>query len=298
MGILRLGKLWALSIFFAVCAISQVSFADDRCATELAASTQAQRKASALQSEDPLEIFKEFQRADYLRRIRERVLESVFKFRTLDPKDRKEFLRELGDEFLEVVEKEYGVTQIGFHFNHHGGEAHQYVRGGGIRAARGDIQNAYTPHRLNLDESVYLFQSPQTNPADILEETDAKSPIAGLFGFGRMGYVLNVFALDSESFQRAKDEGGVLSMQGAAISFDREWLAKRSGVGISYASYLFPPIEVFTGYKKAFPELKRVRRNEETIIALLYMIEIAKDHQNWIGSNWDFKNEALSSRAR
>lgn len=209
-------------------------------------------RVSHVETEDPLSLFRRFEQYPYHQRIHSKVLEAVRRFRELQSKTaRREFLRQYGDEFLSTLQSIYGVRHIGFHFNHHGGRTEDYVRGGGLRAQRGDIQNMYTPHQLNLDQSVYLFESPQMNPADVLEEPDAKNPLLGmLFGVGRMGYVLNVFALDGPSFLEMKAVGAIESWQGAAITFKPQWLSRHRDIGVPYSSYLYSACGAFFSLQK------------------------------------------------
>jgi len=240
--------------------------------------------------DERLALFENFLKVDYPEKARARIVAAISDLRTKSTREEKiEVLRGYGDFMLRLARERFGVEELGFHFNHHGGQADQYVKAGGLRAARGDISNNYLSYRHNLNYSVYMFRSSQQNPADVLGEVNSDGGLLTAFFSGRMGWVLNVFAVDSPSLNAIRDAGGVSDPRGAAMNFSKSWLDKSGMIGVPYRSYLFPPVDLFSGrLKKTYRELGRIRREEETLMALILMIEIMEAGKNWIGKSWDF----------
>jgi hypothetical protein len=184
--------------------------------------------------------------------------------------ERQEYLRNEGTAIVERIKKHHGSSELGFHFNLHGGAAEQYIKGGGIRATRGDIALQHTayPTASMLAHKVYFFRD-QVNLFDILNEGHPQM----MFMPSRMGHVFMVFRLDSPYLKRAFAEGGATEAGAISIDFDEAWIAKNNKgrpVGIPYDTFLAPPMSVFTRVKRHLG-LRRLSRDAETLAVMRYI---------------------------
>jgi hypothetical protein len=182
----------------------------------------------------------------------------------------------VADGIVEGAKALYGCTEIGFHYNLHGGRPEEYLQYGGIRASRGDVTLAFTAGLAgSWAHSVYFFSSPPMNLYDIL---DQRNPDLATYWFlqSRMGSVLTLFRLDSDFLRRAFAEGGASNRTPISIDFDTGWLWRNNGggpIGIPERTFLVPPIPVFDGVKKRLG-LRRLRRDEETLAVMRYIEKI------------------------
>jgi hypothetical protein len=211
----------------------------------------------------------EFLKTDFMAQKKDAAEAEVLHLRTLpNDAERVSYLKKEADLIVQKIQKKYGTTNIGFHYNLHGGRGQDYVDGGGLKISRGDISVQYGGGALG--ERIYLFQSSKTNLFDIL---NSENP-SRIFG-GRMGSDLNIFNLDHAQIQRAKKENGIVNFSDIFMEFDPAWVAKQEWnavdngrVGIPYETYLVPPMRVFTDLKKRYQGIKKLSRHEETLLTL------------------------------
>jgi len=173
----------------------------------------------------------------------------------------KEHVAREADAAIERIKKARGVSNIGFHFNLHGGRREDYV-GKGIRATMGDIAARYD---MNADrnQKVYFFQSAQHGGYVPLDASNGEI----LFFPSRMGYALNLFDLDAPELAAARADGRIRNF--GAISMDFHGMG-----GVPYSAYLAPPVEVFIGTAKKIG-LKKLTRDEETLATIRYLEAVA-----------------------
>lgn len=169
----------------------------------------------------------------------------------------KEFVAKEADAAIERIKKARGVSNIGFHFNLHGGQRKEYV-GTGIRATMGDIAARYD---MNADrnQKVYFFQSAQHGGFVPLDASNGEI----LFFPTRMGHALNLFDLDAPELAAARADGRIRNF--GAISMDFHGMR-----GVPYSAYLAPPVEVFIGTAKKIG-LKKLTRDEETLATIRFL---------------------------
>ncbi|MBI2387321.1 MAG: hypothetical protein HYV14_15115 [Elusimicrobia bacterium] len=169
----------------------------------------------------------------------------------------KEYVSKEADAAIERIKKARGVSNIGFHFNLHGGRRQDYV-GAGIRATMGDIAARYD---MNADrnQKVYFFQSAEHGGYVPLDASNGEI----LFLPSRMGYALNLFDLDAPELAAARADGRIRNF--GAISMDFHGMR-----GVPYSAYLAPPVEVFIGTAKKIG-LKKLTRDEETLATVRYL---------------------------
>lgn len=173
----------------------------------------------------------------------------------------KEYVTKEADAAIERIKKARGVSNIGFHFNLHGGQRKDYV-GAGIRATMGDISLRYD---MNADKNhkVYFFQSAQHGGYVPLDASNGEI----LFFPTRMGHVLNIFDLEAPELKAAMADGRIKDMR--EISMDFHGMR-----GVPYSAYLAPPVEVFIGTAKKLG-LKKLTRDEETLATIRYLEAVA-----------------------
>lgn len=169
----------------------------------------------------------------------------------------KEYVTKEADAAIERIKRARGVSNIGFHFNLHGGQRKDYV-GTGIRATMGDIAARYD---MNADrnQKVYFFQSAKHGGFVPLDASNGEI----LFLPSRMGHALNLFDLDAPELAAARADGRIKNF--GEISMDFHGMR-----GVPYSAYLAPPVEVFIGTAKKVG-LKKLTRDEETLAALRFL---------------------------
>ncbi|MDX6768044.1 MAG: hypothetical protein SF051_00815 [Elusimicrobiota bacterium] len=160
---------------------------------------------------------------------------------------------------FERVKAARGTTNVGFHYNLHGGRREDYV-GGGLRAGIPDDGSRDVIHWQARPDQVYFFQ---TQHAGAYAALDARNPALEPWP-SRMGSVLNVFALDAPVIEAAKADGRIRNH--GAISMDFHGMR-----GIPYSTYLAPPLFVFDGSAKKALGLGRLSREEETLATARYL---------------------------
>ncbi|MFI5345992.1 MAG: hypothetical protein ACHQ51_06425 [Elusimicrobiota bacterium] len=150
-----------------------------------------------------------------------------------------------------------GMTNLGFHYNLHGGARDGYV-GRGISATMGDIALNYTIHG-DRNYKVYFFQTEKYRLYDILNESN---PAQYLFP-SRMGNNLSVFDLNAPVLTAARADGRIKNF--GQISMDFHGMK-----GVPYSTYLAPPIEVFHRTAQKIG-MKKLSRDEETLATVRYL---------------------------
>lgn len=167
------------------------------------------------------------------------------------------YVRQEADAALARILKARGASNLGFHFNLHGGHRDDYV-GKGIRATKGDIALNYTMNG-DANDKVYFFQTAKHSLYDILDE---KNPQIMLFP-SRMGSALNVFDLDAPELAAARADGRIKNYSDISMDF-------HGMRGVPYSTYLAPPLEVFSGVGKKIG-VKGLSRDEETLATVRYL---------------------------
>jgi hypothetical protein len=170
----------------------------------------------------------------------------------------KEYVRREADAAFARLRAARGTANIGFHYNLHGGTRDGYV-GKGIRASKGDIALRYSTQG-DWNDKVYFFQTAAHEPYTALDASNGEI----LFLPSRMGYVLNLFAVDAPVLEAARADGRITD--GGSISMDFH----KGMRGVPYSAYLAPPLEVFNGTKKKLG-LKSLSRDEETLATVRYL---------------------------
>jgi len=170
----------------------------------------------------------------------------------------KDYVRRETAAAFERVKAARGTTNIGLHYNLHGGARESYV-GAGIRASKGDIALRYTTSG-DMNEKVYFFQTAAAAPYDALDAHNGEI----LYFPSRMGYVLSAFAVDAPALEAAKADGRIANA--GAISMDFHQGMR----GVPYATFLAPPVPVFTGVAKKLG-LRRLSRDEETLATARFL---------------------------
>lgn len=169
----------------------------------------------------------------------------------------KEYVAKEADAAIERIKAARGVSNIGFHYNLHGGRREEYV-GEGIRATMGDIALRYTMSG-DTNYKVYFFQSAEHGGFAPLDAKHGEH----LFIKTRMGYALNLFDLDAPALKAARADGRIRNP--GSISMDFHGMK-----GVPYEAYLAPPVDVFTGTAKKVG-LKKLSWDEETLATIRYL---------------------------
>ncbi|MDE2489624.1 MAG: hypothetical protein KGM24_02170, partial [Elusimicrobia bacterium] len=151
-----------------------------------------------------------------------------------------------------------GVTNLGLHYNLHGGRRADYV-GSGIRASKGDIALRYGAGG-DFNDKVYFFQSAFHDAFTALDASNGEI----LFFPSRMGGVVMAFDLDHPALAAARADGRVTDGGSIAMNFHKGMR------GVPYAAFLAPPLEVFVRVP-AKVGLKRLSRDEETLAVARYL---------------------------
>ena len=187
--------------------------------------------------------------------------EELGRLRALPKAERAAFLRAVGDEVTGRLKERFGTQEIGFHYNLHGGQAEDYVKGGGIRATMGDIALNYS---MNGDRNykVYFFRSSGVNLYDVLNERHPNLVSS------RMGNVLILFRLDSQYLKDAFASGLARNPTAIFIDFDETRLPRM--VGIPKETFLGPPLTVFTSVARRMGQ-GSLSRDEETLAVMRYL---------------------------
>jgi hypothetical protein len=172
----------------------------------------------------------------------------------------KEYVQNEAAAAFERVKAARGVSNIGMHYNLHGGQRKDYV-GKGIRASMGDIALRYGGGDSN--QKVYFFQTRDHHPYVALDASNGEILVLP----SRMGHVLNFFDVDAPPILAAKQAGRIRDH--GAISMDFHGMG-----GIPYSTYLAPPIEVFNGSAKRALGIGRLSRDEETLATVRYIEQV------------------------
>jgi hypothetical protein len=177
--------------------------------------------------------------------------------RKLAKDELKAYVRAEADAAIERIKAARGVTNIGFHYNLHGGRREEYV-GVGIRATMGDIALRYTMNG-DTNHKVYFFQSAEHGGFTPLDSAHGESVFIKL----RMGYVMNLFDLDAPALKEARADGRIKNF--GAISMDFHGMN-----GVPYEAYLAPPVEIFRNTAKRVG-LRKLSWDEETLATVRYL---------------------------
>jgi len=209
--------------------------------------------------------YNRFVARDHWQDVRASFGSELAKVRALgSPAATRAYVQEEARRALPALLAAHGTANIGFHYNLHGGQARQYVEGGGISATVGDIALQHSRHG-DPNHKVYFFQSAEHGLFDVL---DARNPQPFI---GRMGHVLLLFRRDSATLARALETGAAARPTAISLDFDPSRLK-----GVPYEDLLVPPLEVFNGVAKKVGQ-RRLSRDEETLAVLRYIVAAALD---------------------
>jgi hypothetical protein len=178
--------------------------------------------------------------------------------RRLSKAQLKEYVRREADAAFARIKAARGTSNVGLHYNLHGGARASYV-GAGIRAAKGDIALRYTMNG-DLNDKVYFFQTAAASPYDALDASNGEI----LLFPSRMGYVLSAFAVDAPELAAAMGDGRIANVGAISMDFHKGMR------GVPYSTFLAPPLEVFVGTAKKLG-LRRLSRDEETLATVRFL---------------------------
>jgi len=176
----------------------------------------------------------------------------------LSKAETKEYVRREVNEAFARIAAARGTANIGLHYNLHGGRREDYV-GAGLRASKGDIALRYTMSGDSNDK-VYFFQTAHTEAYAALDASNGEI----LYFPSRMGYALNLFAVDSPQIKAALADGQITNHGSISMDFHKGMR------GIPYSAYLAPPVEVFVKTAKKVG-LKKLSRDEETLATARFL---------------------------
>ncbi len=171
----------------------------------------------------------------------------------------KEYVQAETAAAFERIKAARGTSNIGFHYNLHGGQRDGYV-GRGLKAGVPDDGSRDVIHWQARPEQVYFFQTSHDGAYNAM---DAHNPAMNPWP-SRMGHVLNVFALDAPAIEDAKADGRIRNHTTNSMDFHGMW-------GIPYSAYLAPPVHVFDGSAKKALGLGRLTRDEENLATVRYL---------------------------
>ena len=169
----------------------------------------------------------------------------------------KAYVRAAAQEATRRMEAAAGTSNIGFHYNLHGGRREDYV-GKGINATMGDIALQYSMHG-DRNYKVYFFQSAGHSLYDLLNESHPQQLVFP----SRMGSALNMFDVEAPEIKAAMADGRIRNH--GAISMDFHGMR-----GVPYSAYLAPPVEVFNKTAKKIG-LTKLSRDEETLATIRFL---------------------------
>jgi hypothetical protein len=198
--------------------------------------------------------------------------EERIKFGALEKIERKQYLRDEGDKIVEKLKERHGATELGYHYNLHGGQGIDYVRSGYIFAKRGDIGELNRIGGRPKDE-VFFFRSSKYSLLDVL---DASHPDIMFFP-SRMGHVLIIFKKDAPELAAALESGAITGEHEIAMAFDTAKLK-----GVPYSTFIMPPVEVFKDLKKKLGLKKSLTRDEETLAVMRFIEAAGLDPEKYI----------------
>lgn len=181
--------------------------------------------------------------------------------RRLPKAEMKAYVTAEANASVERIKAARGVSNIGFHYNLHGGRREEYV-GTGIRATMGDIALRYSMSG-DTNYKVYFFQSAEHGGFGPLDATHGEH----IFIKTRMGYVMNLFDLDAPALAAARADGRIKNF--GSISMDFHGMK-----GVPYEAYLAPPAEVFNGTAKKVG-LRKLSWDEETLATARFLEAVA-----------------------
>lgn len=207
---------------------------------------------------------REFRRVDFWAQVAPAAAAAIRELRSkgLSKSAQREEIQRLTEAAFARAAAARGTANIGLHYNLHGGSREGYV-GKGIYAGIPDDGSRDVMNR-STTRQVYFFQSARS----AYEGVDASNP-AILMWASRMGYLLNLFALDAPEIEAAKADGRITNHVSHSMDF-------HGMGGIPYSAYLAPPIEVFNGSAKKALGLGKLSREEENLATALYIEAVIK----------------------
>lgn len=188
--------------------------------------------------------------------------------------ERPQYLRDVGDGIVERLKARHKTSEIGFHYNLHGGRPDQYVEAGGIRATMGDIALQYSMHG-DRSYKVYFFRSSQHSLYDLLSERHPNLVSS------RMGDVLMLFRVDG-FIKRSLESGLARNLGAISVDFDETKLPRM--IGVPKEDFLGAPLRVFSGVGKRLG--RKLSRDDETLAVMRYIEAV-------LGSEPDQRGQSL-----
>jgi hypothetical protein len=206
-----------------------------------------------------MDAYRQFVAADHWSRIKEDFAEELERVRLMPDKDAvSAYVRTEADKVLARIKAERGTSNVGLHYNLHGGQPEEYVKAGGIRATMGDIALNYTMSG-DRNYKVYFYQTEYFSLYDALNDRNPQPLIP------RMGSTLILFRRDAPEIDALEKSGAAARPSAISLDFDTE-----RAKGIPASTFLAPPLDVFNGVGRKVGQ-KRLSRDEETLAVLRYL---------------------------
>lgn len=186
----------------------------------------------------------------------------LVRFASLSAIEKNTYLLKTSREIENRILTTHGTDHFGIHFNLHGGQANNYIDGGGIRATRGDISLQYGSG--STDDRVYYYRIPDYSIYQALNDTNPAifGPLASRT---RMGSVVSLFDVGSKMIAKQLSNKQLVDHSAIFTSFpDKDGPGFH---GFSTELYLMPPIEL---WESRWTKLigRSLSRDEETLVAL------------------------------
>jgi len=214
--------------------------------------------------------------------IRTGVLAEFAYLKSLSRTQRKAYLQQVGAEITEKIKRRFGISNIGFHYNMHGGSPTQFTDFGGLRAGMpnipGQFQRDHIAMLSNRRAEVYFYQSNYHNLAQVVGAYHQDIPFVPWFRMGDTFVMINL-----DVVQGPWVRNGLVKQQTVeCVEFDRDKLLAQpynrgvedpeKAIGIPYSLFLTPPVSVFQNLPGKL-ELDRQLSWDETTLATMRFIE-------------------------
>jgi len=199
------------------------------------------------------------------------VVAEIEDLRKLRGANKTQRIVDTGQEIAQQIAAKFQSSKIGFHYNLHGGSGRDYV-GTGIRGSvTADISTHTDPWAARRYQT-YFFNSLDHTLFEVLNSRHPGNP------WMRMGSTLIIFRLDSDFFNLAASEGGILDSQSVYLHFNQGWLnrhAKAMGlpytVAVPATEYLASPLNVFRKTAAKLGSSLWLSREEETLAHMRFI---------------------------
>lgn len=180
---------------------------------------------------------------------------------------------ELSAEVTDLLKLIVGQNaDVGFHYNLNGGQAHEYLERGGIKASLGDIaaNSSMNIGRGTYNPLVYFFRLSESSPKQILDTKNLKNA----FLRTRMGSTLIIFNTHHPKILSMANSGFISETESIYFEFDPELRSQGDYLGVPKQAFLSSPIRIFQNYKKYVGF--KLTWDEQTYISLFLIKERLK----------------------